>query len=141
MSTPSTRGCVARRAYWASTPASVAYAVATINGLPWSFTAHRWDIYEDNLLGAKLRHAAFVRTISERARASVLERADAECGAKVFTLHLGVATNGHAHAAVSKTSRDASFTLLCAANLEPVKGIPILVEALRIHDPPDQPET
>lgn len=125
------RGVQHVHAYWASTPASVAYAVASINGLPWSFTAHRWDIHEDNLLGVKLRHAAFVRTISERGRASVLERADADCGAKVFTLHLGVGTNGHARADAT-ARRNAAFTLLCAANLEPVKGLLTLVEALRI---------
>jgi colanic acid/amylovoran biosynthesis glycosyltransferase len=122
------RGVQHVHAYWASTPASVAYAVAVLNGLPWSFTTHRWDIYEDNLVGAKLRHATFVRAISDRARTSVLEHADAAFGAKVLTLHLGVATNGGRRNGDPKRP----FTLLCAANLEPVKGLPTLVEALRI---------
>jgi glycosyltransferase involved in cell wall biosynthesis len=114
-------------AYWASTPATVAYAVAMLNDIPWSFTAHRWDIYENNLLADKVRHAVFVRAISERARATVLERVDPTYAHKVTALHLGVA---RASTFAFESARP--FTVLCAANLEPVKGHSTLIRALRL---------
>jgi glycosyltransferase involved in cell wall biosynthesis len=114
-------------AYWASTPATVAYAVAMLNDIPWSFTAHRWDIYENNLLADKVRHAVFVRAISERARATVLERVDPAHAHKVTALHLGVA---RASTFAFESARP--FTVLCAANLEPVKGHSTLIRALRL---------
>ncbi len=115
-------------AYWASTPATVAYAIAMLNDIPWSFTAHRWDIYENNLLADKVRHAVFVRAISERARATVLERVDRAYAHKVTALHLGVARA----CATDGVECVRPFTMLCAANLEPVKGHTTLIEALRL---------
>jgi len=111
-------------AYWASTPATVAYVVALINGTSWSFTAHRWDIYEDNLLADKARHARFVRVVSRRARTAVLERTEA-AEDKVRVLHVGVARADFARCDMTRP-----FSLICAANLEPVKGHRTLIEAL-----------
>src|SRR5260370_7251033 len=34
------------------------------SGIPWRFTAHRWDIVENNLLARKAGSASFVRLIS-----------------------------------------------------------------------------
>jgi len=51
-------------AHWASTPSTMAMLAARIAEIPWSLTAHRWDIAENNLLGEKARSACFVRVIS-----------------------------------------------------------------------------
>ena len=58
-------------AYWVSTPATVAMIAARVAGVPWSATAHRWDIYERNAFDVKMRDAAFIRTISERGMADM----------------------------------------------------------------------
>jgi colanic acid/amylovoran biosynthesis glycosyltransferase len=50
-------------AQWASASSTVAYVAASVARVPWSFTAHRWDIAENNLVEAKARTAAFVRAI------------------------------------------------------------------------------
>jgi hypothetical protein len=38
---------------------------SAVSGVPWSFTAHRWDIRENNLI-AKMKTARAVRVISRR---------------------------------------------------------------------------
>jgi len=44
----------------------MALVATEITGLPWSITAHRWDIAENNLIALKARKAAFVRAIDRR---------------------------------------------------------------------------
>ena len=51
--------------HWAGTTASMAMLASRVSGIPWSFTAHRWDIVENNLLAAKVRSARFARFISQ----------------------------------------------------------------------------
>jgi colanic acid/amylovoran biosynthesis glycosyltransferase len=51
-------------AHWASTSSTLAMVAGEVSGIPWSFTAHRWDIAENNLLREKARLACFVRVIS-----------------------------------------------------------------------------
>lgn len=47
--------------HWVSTTASMAMAVSEITGIPWSFTAHRWDVVENNLVSRKASHASLAR--------------------------------------------------------------------------------
>src|SRR5579872_3634802 len=51
--------------HWAGTTATLTMLASAISGIPWSFTAHRWDIVENNLLNEKVRHASLARFISE----------------------------------------------------------------------------
>ena len=53
-------------AYWMSTPSTVAMVAASTSRLPWSATAHRWDIYERNAFDVKERSVEYVRAISAR---------------------------------------------------------------------------
>ena len=77
-------------AYWGSVPATVAWAAATRVGIPWSFTLHRWDIHEDNLLqearGGRLR--TLYRWIRQKRSAF-----DVPNGAGPIVIHLGVRSN------------------------------------------------
>ena len=91
------RGLVRRRiehvhAHWASTPSTMAFAAARLADVPWSLTAHRWDIAARNLLPAKAASAAFVRVISDDGRAELVGYLPAALAAtaKIFTLHMGV---------------------------------------------------
>ena len=60
-------------AHWASVPASMAFVVSRLTGIPWSVTAHRFDIAEDNVLRVKMQSARFARVISSRGRREVLQ--------------------------------------------------------------------
>jgi colanic acid/amylovoran biosynthesis glycosyltransferase len=53
-------------AHFASTNATVALVAGLVSGIPWSFTAHRWDISENNLVRKKVRAATFARVIDVR---------------------------------------------------------------------------
>lgn len=119
-------------AYWLSTPATVAFVVSRLTGIPWSATAHRWDIYEGNMLRAKLQTASFIRTISERGRADLAARVP-EFAGRIRTVRLGVPIPAEAAA---PGYRSGALHLLCAANLVPVKGHRFVIEALaRVRAP------
>jgi colanic acid/amylovoran biosynthesis glycosyltransferase len=125
-------------AYWLSTPATVAWIAARVAGIPFSATAHRWDVYEDNMPARKLRDAAFVRTISERGRRDLLARTGGDAD-KVSVVRLGVELPATGRVPVVAGDswgrlRDGARPLrvLCAAALVPVKGHPVLVQALAL---------
>jgi len=125
-------------AYWLSTPATVAWIAARVAGIPFSATAHRWDVYENNMAARKVRDAAFVRTISERGRRDLLARTGGD-PAKVTVVRLGVelAASGRVPVVAGDSwgrLRDGArpLRILCAAALVPVKGHPVLVQALSL---------
>jgi colanic acid/amylovoran biosynthesis glycosyltransferase len=119
-------------AHWASTPSTVAYLTARLTGIPWCFTAHRWDIPENNLLEQKVGSACFVRAIDLNGRQELCSLLrDQSLPAKVQVIHMGVtlpATSGPAHSATPV------FTMVIPAFLVPKKGHRFLLEACRILD-------
>ncbi|GGL90115.1 colanic acid biosynthesis glycosyltransferase WcaL [Deinococcus aerolatus] len=112
--------------HWAATTASMGMVASEISGVPWSFTAHRWDIVESNLLDRKARHAQFVRFISKNglhlARARGLS-ADIDA----IVLHMGVRLP---LSIAQKTRRSPKKHILCPANLIEVKGHRFLLDAM-----------
>jgi glycosyltransferase involved in cell wall biosynthesis len=125
-------------AYWLSTPATVAWLAARVAGIPFSATAHRWDVYENNLAARKLRDAQFVRTISERGRRDLLQRTGGD-PAKVDVVRLGVALPEQRRLRVVAGDswgrlplEDRPLRILCAAALVPVKGHEVLLGALAL---------
>ena len=52
-------------AHWAHLTATIAMGASAVSGIPWSFTAHRYDIFLNNLLTQKLRSARFGRFIAQ----------------------------------------------------------------------------
>ncbi len=111
---------------WAASTATMAMIASRLSGVPWSFTAHRGDIVENNLLAVKASHASFVRFIS---RDGVRMARDRGLGpdANVLLLHMGV--DVPPQASWRPPSRP---VLLCPARLSAVKGHSHLLEALRI---------
>jgi len=76
-------------AHWASTSATAALVASVVSGIPWSFTAHRWDIPEDNLLDQKAGAAQFARTIDARGARELAALVGAH-EHKVRFIHMGV---------------------------------------------------
>lgn len=105
-------------AYWISTPATVAMIAASVSGVTWSSTAHRWDIYERNAFDVKERSASFVRTISARGTADIGKRMPS-LSDRIFELRLGTSVPAVRQASLSY--RD-EFRIVCPAALVPVKG-------------------
>jgi len=113
-------------AHWGSTTATMAYIISRLTGIPWSFTLHRWDIKEGNMLKEKVKSARFVRCISEHGKHELLEIFGGNYLERIKVIHMGV-----------KTPIDASesdepkgfFTIVTPANLLEVKGHKYLIEA------------
>lgn len=112
-------------AAWLTTPATIAWVVHRITGIPFSSTAHQHDIFSGNLLATKVRDARFTRVISERNRRKLVDQLPPDCAARCVTLHLGVEVPPLPPEPPERTPR-----LLCAARLCEWKGHRYLLEAL-----------
>jgi colanic acid/amylovoran biosynthesis glycosyltransferase len=112
--------------HWAGTTATMAMLASWRSGVPWSFTAHRWDIVENNLLAAKAASASFVRFISgdglRIARALGLGPAN-----NTRVIHMGVPIPNRVRRRYGPRP-----VVLCPARLVEVKGHRFLLEAWRI---------
>jgi glycosyltransferase involved in cell wall biosynthesis len=112
--------------HWAGTTATMAMLASRISGIPWSFTAHRWDIVENNLLAEKVRSASLARFIS--ADGLTLARASGVSPKhNTRVLHMGVTIP-------EKISRwhGPRPIVVCPGRLVEVKGHRFLLEAWRI---------
>lgn len=107
--------------HWAGTTATMAMAASEWSGIPWSFTLHRWDIVENNLLVEKSRSASLVRFISEDGLSMARERG-VSASDHVRVIHMGVEMPS-----VRPTPR--GQVCLCPARLVEVKGHHYLLEA------------
>ncbi len=115
-------------AYWLSTPATAAMIVARVNAISWSSTAHRWDVFERNMIPEKAASARFIRTISERARTEIMRIAPSR-RKKIIVVRLGTAI---LQSAAPPRGARSGLSLLCAAALRPVKGHADLCEAFAV---------
>ncbi len=84
------RGVDHIHAHWAGTSATVALIASVISGIPWSFTAHRWDISENNLLVGKVRAATFARVIDAQGKQELMALVGSDQN-KLRLIHMGVA--------------------------------------------------
>ncbi len=114
-------------AHWGSTTATMAWVISESTGIPWSFTFHRWDIADNNMLELKVKRAVFARCIAECGRSEVLNIVGDTYQDKVRMLHLGVRISDTARLPVRKSRSD--FVIVCPASLVPIKGHQFLIEA------------
>jgi len=119
-------------AQWASTTATMAMIASAVSGVPWSFTAHRWDILDANLLEEKARRASFVRAISRDGLDLLSRRVRPADHWKIEVVHLGVTIPDVA--LQQRVERRASnhITLMCAGALIQRKGHTYLLRALAL---------
>jgi glycosyltransferase involved in cell wall biosynthesis len=112
-------------AAWLTTPATIAWVVHRITGIPFSTTAHQHDIFSGNLLESKVNEACFTRVISERNRRKLIEQLHPAFAERCVTLHLGVEVPSLPAPPPERIPR-----ILCAARLCEWKGHRYLLEAL-----------
>jgi colanic acid/amylovoran biosynthesis glycosyltransferase len=113
-------------AHWAHLTATLAMGASAVSGIPWSFTAHRYDVVLNNLLTEKLRSARFGRFIAQQTLAMARPLVAPDALARATVLHMGVSLPP---APVGKHPERATPAVLCPARLVPVKGHRYLIEA------------
>lgn len=120
-------------ACWVSGSATVAMIASAVSSIPWSFTAHRGDIVDNNLLCRKLRLASFARFISAQSMQLASRSCNSQYGVQRI-LHLGVNLPHPTQFGTACTAMD-KFIICCPANMVPVKGHRFLLEALAALQP------
>ncbi|MFC1964482.1 glycosyltransferase family 4 protein [Chloroflexota bacterium] len=116
-------------AHWGSTTSTMAYVISQLTGIPWSFTLHRWDIRENNILKEKGRSAKFIRCISMHGKGELIDIIGKIFESNIHVIHMGVRVPEKIKE--PKTS-SGLFTIAVPANLLEVKGHEYLVEASSI---------
>lgn len=113
-------------AHWAGTTSTMAMIAAELSGIPWSFTAHRWDIEEGNLLATKLVHAAFARVISSAGLGRLSQQVREQDRSKIHVVHMGV---GLPASPPGNRGLPSCPTIICVGHLNPGKGHECLLQA------------
>lgn len=123
------RGIRRLHAHWASYAATVALVAHWLHGLPFSFTAHAYDIYlVPRLLGVKVREAEFAVTCA-RVNAEFLNRlAGAAPGERVIVNYHGVSLTRFRPLPKVAGAGGVPVIVTCG-RLEPYKGHHVLLRA------------
>ncbi len=123
-------------AHWASTPSTAAYIAGKLSETSWSFTCHRWDIAENNMLKEKATDAKLIRAVHADGKSDIDSRIGTTLSVKTKVIHMGVdipavPTDSDSPQTTSNGT-GAGFVLACPANFVPVKGHRYLIDACRI---------
>jgi colanic acid/amylovoran biosynthesis glycosyltransferase len=117
--------------HFSNHPAAAGYVVHRLTGIPYSFTAHGFDLHVDrHMLCEKVAEAAFVVPVSEFNRELIEAECDAGAGAKLAVIHCGVDTDFFRPR--EGAPPEPPFSVLCVGTLHEVKGQGYLVEACRL---------
>ncbi|MBL8298392.1 MAG: glycosyltransferase family 4 protein [Rhodanobacteraceae bacterium] len=114
-------------AHWATYPSTVAWALARLLRLPFSFTCHAHDIFvEDHLLRRKLSDAALAVTISQYNVRYLAPWGAAALGERLQVIHCGVDFAELPEQIEGRMPR----RIVSVGRLDPIKGFDVLVPAL-----------
>jgi glycosyltransferase involved in cell wall biosynthesis len=114
--------------HWATYPATVAFIVNQICALPFSISAHAYDIYMiPRMLPAKVRAARFVVTCAQTNADFLKQLAGANGEANVIVNYHGVDVSRFAPRPVPPSND--RLTIVSCGQLERYKGMHILVDA------------
>lgn len=112
--------------HWAGTTSSLAMIASRVSGIPWSFTAHRWDVVENNLLKDKIQSARMARFISADGLRMAKETGiGSALNARVLGMGVALPPPVERHSGPWPI-------VLCPARLVEVKGHRFLIEAWRL---------
>jgi glycosyltransferase involved in cell wall biosynthesis len=115
-------------AHWAHLTATMAMGASEVSGIPWSFTAHRYDVLLNNLLDRKLRSARFGRFIARYMLDIASRLVSPEAAARAVVVHMGV----RIPPAVAPRVDRVTPIVVCPGRLVPMKGQLYLVDAAAI---------
>jgi glycosyltransferase involved in cell wall biosynthesis/peptidoglycan/xylan/chitin deacetylase (PgdA/CDA1 family) len=115
-------------AHFANHPAVAAFVVNRLTGIPFSFTAHGFDIHVDRrMLEAKIKAASFVVAVSKFNKNIMVDHCGDWADRKIQVVHCGVDTEFFSAGASLKDRP--KFDIVCVARLVEVKGHRFLIEA------------
>jgi colanic acid/amylovoran biosynthesis glycosyltransferase len=115
-------------AHWATMPALASYFIKQVSGIPYSITAHAWDIYADTtMLRQKLQAAEFIVTCTA-ANCEALVGLGAH-PARVFLSYHGL---DFARLPPPVFDRDTTLRMLAVGRLVEQKGFADLLTACRL---------
>jgi colanic acid/amylovoran biosynthesis glycosyltransferase len=117
-------------AHWLLSTATMAMVAGEVAGIPWSCTAHRGDIVDNNMLADKMASAAFVRFISWGGMSLAQSLLNRPLPPACRLIHMGVNLPGPSRPPAENQDRRQPITLMCPALLLPVKGHIYLLQAL-----------
>lgn len=127
------RGVEHLHAHFASVPSTLAYFASRISGLPFSFTAHAKDIFQDTvdqkMLEEKLAAARFVITVTEFNHRFLTSTYPAVPADKIRVLYNGINLDFFNFEPQARREKN---LILSIGRLVPKKGFPDLLEACAI---------
>jgi len=115
--------------HWIAAPASMGVVAAQMADVPYSITAHRYDIAQANLLDWKAHGARFVRAIDAPGATEIAGHLSNDTAPPVV-LHMGVSVP--AAAATARAGTLDEMRVAVAARLVAKKGHRYLVDALKV---------
>jgi len=115
-------------AHWGSTPSTIGYILNIITKIPWSFTLHRGDIIENNILKEKIKSVRFVRLISLYWKRELLKIIGNEFKDKMKVLHMGVKCDFN----IKEREKTHKNIIAVPATLSERKGHEYLIDACSI---------
>ena len=116
-------------AHFATHATTMAYIIASLSDVTFSFTVHGPDVFVHRLLLAdKLAKAKFVRTISTFNKAFVSGLFPALARNKIEVVHMGLNPEVYQRAS-EESAPSPQLRLLSVASLVPSKGFPYLIDA------------
>ncbi len=116
-------------AYWASVAATMAMIAGETSGVPWSFTAHRWDIETPNAFRAKLESARFIRFIAQDGLELARPIAGPELETKAALIRMGVPLSDKP-LRQTEPPTGVQLRIICTGSLIPRKGQRFLLGAV-----------
>ena len=120
-------------AHFATQTADCAAIAGSVSGVPFSFTAHAYDIYStaprvrNETLDWKLATARQVFTVNDYARGLLRDRLPVRDRSRVHTAYVGIPM--HLFRTEPPAPRGTTFRMLCVARLCEKKGLDTLVDA------------
>jgi colanic acid/amylovoran biosynthesis glycosyltransferase len=123
-------------AHWASYPATLAWIIHRMTGLPYSVTGHAHDLYLPNpMLPRKVRESKFFATISEFNRALLIQTCGPGALDKVRLVRCGLPLEEFPLRTAPRRAEGGLPTLLSIGRLVDYKGFDVLVRACaRLRD-------
>ncbi len=128
-------GVVHLHNHFGNSSCSVAMLAAEMSGLPYSYTMHGpMEFFEPHhwRIDAKIARASFVAAISHFARAQGMLFSDAAHWDRIKIVHCGIEPAMYGDARAARTPEK---NLIFVGRLAGIKGVPLLLEAMRRLQP------
>jgi glycosyltransferase involved in cell wall biosynthesis len=117
--------------HFSNHPAAAGFIIHRLTGIPFSFTAHGFDLHVDRrMLCAKIGEAAFVVPVSEYNRELMVKECGEHARGKLAVIHCGVDTRFFRPAEL--VGEQDQFSIVCVGKLHEVKGQTYVIEACRL---------